>query len=403
MKLFNLFKKKPDKKSDLIENAAILFLALPAPLTSSILNRMKPSEMEAIGTEMSRLQSSAEAKKEQIIHQFWGILVEHGKLPPRSQPALEAIVPSIKSNPEECLNLIRRYWLSQPIEQTQLNEEPKDTVSKFYFFPQKMIKKLFSMISDEDMGMVAQEIFFPKSSEMGSAIKDFLQLLPESYQVTERIDFELPEKVAILLLLLKPKHAYPIARKLLGQLNRDKLESLILAFLQIQKISEKGKSDVLGDFLSFYNASFVESTFRDEALLLEEIERMALSMPGQVARCLHSRWLLAKHPEAEWKELSEKNPELASKKLADYFNKEKPGISRHFTNQQKAAIFLQTINPEVKKKIMNELHPQESASLLPQIKRAWSVSADEKRSILQEFLGDYYFLSTTKLLENREL
>lgn len=416
MSFFDFLRRKPQKEPEMVRHAAALLLSLPAPIGSSLLNGMNRDEIELLGNRMNRLQTSAESLQDQAIHQFWGILVEHGKLSPKSQPNIQTIQQFVVSNPNEALTILRRYWLSyEPKITPVFNEEEKNDNSKFYHFPQKLIKKLFEMMSDEDMGTVAEELFqtFKSSrsgkiapqeySEMGQSIRDFLQLIPGSYQITERTDFEIQEKVAILISLLKPKYSSVIACKLLNRLNRVKLESLILAFLQIQEISEKGKTDVLRDFISFFNASFVTSTFEDEAALLEEIERMAGSMPGQIARCLHNRWLVDKLPETEWEELSRKNPELASQKLAEYFNQNKPGLSRHLTNFQKAAIFLQTIDPKLKKKVLERMHPGETDFLLSQMKRAGGVSADEKRRILQEFLGDYYFLSTTKLLENQEL
>jgi len=424
MKLFEFLKslrrhRFPPTEKELkpFQKAAVLFQALPAAVSSSLLNRLNRKEILKVGREMPRVKNVPISLKEQIVHQFWGMLVEHAKLSPTSQPTLDAIEHAARQNPDDFLAIIRQYWLSDNVQEPlRVEEKPRDEASKFYHFPNKLIQKLFSMISDEDMGVVAEEIFqsfaaprgkhasrTDESSEMGNVIKDFLQLLPESYSITQRSNFQPPEKIAILLLLLKPKRSLSIGKKLLNRLSREQLEALILAFLQIQEVSEKGKTDVLTEFLSYCNASFVASTFRDESRLLEEIERMALHMPHQIARCLHSRWLIEKHPLAEWEELSEKNPELACQKLADYFNQNVQAAPRHLTNWQKAAIFLQTVTPEVKEKVLHEMHPEETAFLVPQMKRAWSISAEEKRKVLEEFLGDYYFLSTTKLLENQEL
>jgi len=57
------------------------------------------------------------------------------------------------------------------------------------------------------------------------------------------------------------------------------------------------------------------------------------------------------------------------------------------------------IHPEIRAEILKDIHENQNQFLVPEINRQWRITPEEKRRILEEFLGQYYFLSTAKLLE----
>jgi len=409
-----------------LQKAAVFFLSLSPEASSRLINTLSSHEIRNIASEMRQLNYVTPLAQHEVLQEFCTLLVDDGKLTSGPLPMREAVCDLADKDPKGIMSILRRHWLLPSLPYSHAKEitarsGPGERGAIFLFhLPATLTRKFLPQLSPEELqtlgqGVLRISVLSEESKhhvwnelsrklkgnldDHESILKVLRQLLHEDDGSVETpVTLDYPEKVGTLLKFLKPRTCQEIGQRLLGMVSRPEQESLILALRQTPDCSEKEKGGILQEFFGFLKSSLVSPGSLEEAELMEEIERLSLHLPQQVARCLETHWLLPKSLLSDWREMAEKNPNFVAQKLATFMQQE---VSKEesLNNFQKAALFLRLIHPEIRVEVMKHMNANQNQFLIPEINRQWRVTIDEKRRILEEFLGQYYFLSTSKLLE----
>lgn len=421
--------KHPQEDNGLsdIQKTAVFFLSLPPEATARLISTLSSNEIRHITTEMRMLAYVTPTAQKEVMREFCGFLLEDGKLPTGSSLSRETVHHIADRDPKGIMGILRRHWLTPKLPPAL----PRETVEKFRpedraavilsRLPGGVMKKILPQLSPDEIsrlgkGMlqlpsvpddIQQQVwnglsrwFRGNLDDQESLVKGIHHLLQDEGLPDYPPPLDYPEKAAYLLRLLKPKESKEIGKKMIDRLERSEQELFILALRQnTQELAEKERNQILEEFFSFVKCAFVPHNSPREEEILEEVERLGLQRPKDVAQCLEANWLARRNPLGEWREMAEKHPGFAAQQMASFLQ-QKGRRWETINPLQKAAIFLRFIHPEIRAEIVKSLGEENHNLINYEMEKKWRVPAGERRAILQEFLGQYYFQSTSRLLES---
>jgi flagellar motor switch protein FliG len=429
LKFFPFLEHSGEKKRQLsdLQKTAIFFLSLPPDATARLIGTLSSSEINTLTMEMCQMSSMAPSAQKEVLKEFYEILLEEGKLPEGAEPNREVFRHIADRDPKGVMGILRRHWLAPKFppsvqrEQKEIVEriQPEERVAVILSrLHPTMVKKILPQLTQEELmrighGLlelpsildgVQQQVWNSLSrwfrgslDDQESILKGIHHLLQEDNTGSSFPPLDYMEKGVFLIRLLKPKDK-EIGKIVLELLDRNEQENFIFALRQPpHELPEREKRQIIEEFLSFVRTSFLPHEQASEETLLREIEGIGLHRPKEIAETLESYWLVRKNSVAEWRELAEKQPTFSAQKLADFMQR-KGKRWETYANFEKCALILRFLHPEIRSEILKHLNEKHQDLLAYQMKRLPALDTQERRALFEEFLGQYYYYTTNKLL-----
>lgn len=434
-----------------MQKAAFFLLSLPPGVSSRIICALSPGEMRALSSEMAKLPPAGPRIREEIMQEVYALV-----FPSKER---SCTVPSFEACSEKELQKIASFlkinWLSfqerlygdpsrkasppgeaqgqgrrgqrgerlgagHPLFPQSLSSAEKISVFLSHL-PNFLLRRIFTQLTPQELSILGSAMLtaslIPEETKQRiwsqftrwlkgnwddpDAIARLISTMLKEETPTESEPFSLNhrEKAAIVLLSLPPPSSKAVFAAISSHLSKGELERLIMDLRQLSsKVSERERLVIVDEFFSFLKSAMCHKgsdVIMDEGQLLEEIERIALKSPSHVARCLEIYWLSQRNLVGEIQELAEQDPSLVASRLLAFM--EGDGEEETLTSRERAALLLRLIHPEISHEVLNCLEERDADWLRAEGRRRWKVTASQKKRLFEEFLGQYYHLSSSRM------